>query len=596
MAKVTSLGLTNFKSVGSKKQTITLAPLTLLFGPNSAGKSTILQALIYLNEIINNRNNNPDRTELGGDWLDLGGFENVVHCHNLNESIEFEVGLELDSDDLLDYRSPLEIQEFEDRGLPDASEFYADLKIATIRIKLRWSHSLNKVVVERYEIDLNGYPVASLQSSMDGRQVSIESLVMGGDMFRLSFGYLYDEASFYSFFGELLSNSILEQQGKRPYINYNIDKLEALLGDTIAHNRVHLLQLKDELTHRTRKRSLDLAEKVNKLLDDQGYKFIGLQKQNDALPIFESGLQVTQMIWRDSDDHDDDLEMRKCLAQNLLNSAICGPLQCLSDWLKKMVYIGPLRDLPPRNIVPQMTIDRSRWAKGLAAWEVIPKATKKQLALVNHWLGEDRLRTGYQVQAKKYRELCKDSNVWDLFNEEMDSTLLDDIKSELKSLPQKIRVTLKEQRTGIEVMPQDVGVGISQLFPVVALAVLRKTGLAAIEQPELHIHPRLQVELADLFINAVNQNNVMFLLETHSEHLLLRLLRRIRENGEEEVKLDQLGFELPKMKLKPEDVAVHYVEPTSAGTKFRQLRVDEDGDFLDRWPQGFFVERREELM
>lgn len=75
----TSLTLKNFKAIGNDPQPIELAPITLLFGPNSAGKSTILQAFIYLKEVLHNRNLDPDKTIMGGDWLDLGGFQNLIH-------------------------------------------------------------------------------------------------------------------------------------------------------------------------------------------------------------------------------------------------------------------------------------------------------------------------------------------------------------------------------------------------------------------------------------------------------------------------------------------------------------------------------------
>ncbi len=50
-----------------------------------------------------------------------------------------------------------------------------------------------------------------------------------------------------------------------------------------------------------------------------------------------------------------------------------------------------------------------------------------------------------------------------------------------------------------------------------------------------------------------------------------------------------------KNHVKPTDLAVHYVEASEKGTKFTKLRVSDDGDFLDEWPDGFFEERDDEL-
>ncbi|MCK5680857.1 DUF3696 domain-containing protein, partial [bacterium] len=75
--------------------------------------------------------------------------------------------------------------------------------------------------------------------------------------------------------------------------------------------------------------------------------------------------------------------------------------------------------------------------------------------------------------------------------------------------------------------------------------------------------------------------------ETHSEHLLLRLLRRIREASEQENPVEQT--------FTPDDLSIYFIESGEKGVSCQSIRVDEDGDFIDRWPKGFFNERVEEL-
>ena len=86
--------------------------------------------------------------------------------------------------------------------------------------------------------------------------------------------------------------------------------------------------------------------------------------------------------------------------------------------------------------------------------------------------------------------------------------------------------------------------------------------------------------------NAADSNRTM-LIETHSEHLLLRLLRRVHETSSTRVKTNH--------KLTPDDLSVVYVRPTPAGVKFIPLTVTDDGDFGEPWPEGFFEERDSEL-
>jgi len=110
-----------------------------------------------------------------------------------------------------------------------------------------------------------------------------------------------------------------------------------------------------------------------------------------------------------------------------------------------------------------------------------------------------------------------------------------------------------------------------------------------IEQPELHAHPKLQAELADVLIESAlsphHENS--FLLETHSEHLILRLLRRIRSKKPV----------FSEKRLNPKDLCVLYVGPDGGGpTKVVRFEVDENGDFDRPWPGGFFEERLPELL
>ncbi|MCP4304801.1 MAG: AAA family ATPase [bacterium] len=100
-----------------------------------------------------------------------------------------------------------------------------------------------------------------------------------------------------------------------------------------------------------------------------------------------------------------------------------------------------------------------------------------------------------------------------------------------------------------------------------------------VEQPEVHLHPALQARLADMFVSLALKGRSQFILETHSEHLILRIQRWVRRGD-----------------LSPDMVSVVHVGRNTLGeTTVRQLRLSESGDFLDEWPDGFFEERFEEI-
>jgi predicted ATPase len=141
--------------------------------------------------------------------------------------------------------------------------------------------------------------------------------------------------------------------------------------------------------------------------------------------------------------------------------------------------------------------------------------------------------------------------------------------------------------------------------------------MVAIEQPELHCHPALQMGLADALVAGTCLYDDMweeaqripriFIVETHSEHMLLRFLRRVREplvihprhlkTPEEE---DTAGHSDILWQLDPSedagDLAVNILERHESGTIVRRLKVDADGEFTEPWPEGFFDERLGELI
>ena len=117
-------------------------------------------------------------------------------------------------------------------------------------------------------------------------------------------------------------------------------------------------------------------------------------------------------------------------------------------------------------------------------------------------------------------------------------------------------------------------------MPILVQCLVTQDGLILVEQPEVHLHPRLQSAVGDLFVDTVNAGRAQLLVETHSEHLVLRLLRRVREGV-----------------LAPEDLAILYVDLDDEGAAFvRRLEVDHDGDLVDGWPGGFFDERLVEVL
>ena len=124
-----------------------------------------------------------------------------------------------------------------------------------------------------------------------------------------------------------------------------------------------------------------------------------------------------------------------------------------------------------------------------------------------------------------------------------------------------------------------VGVGVSQVLPILVTSLLAERDTTLIfEQPELHLHPKVQTRLAEFFLS-ITQLGKQCVLETHSEYLINRIRFRIAAADEQNPWV--------------EAVRVYFVERTIEGSMFREVQINEYGAVLD-WPEGFFDQSQEE--
>lgn len=138
------------------------------------------------------------------------------------------------------------------------------------------------------------------------------------------------------------------------------------------------------------------------------------------------------------------------------------------------------------------------------------------------------------------------------------------------------QIVVKQNALDLDIT--DVGFGVSQVLPVIIQGFLSKEkSITLIEQPEIHLHPTMQADLADLFIDIVsgknkNHDNKFLIIETHSEYLLKRLRRRISEG-----------------KISNDEVAIYCVEHSSENkcAVIRNLEISQKGGF--DWPRDFYT-------
>ena len=243
------------------------------------------------------------------------------------------------------------------------------------------------------------------------------------------------------------------------------------------------------------------------------------------------------------------------LRASYMNGERLSDLQlAFETMLGRLYYLGPLRERPRRQYAyagttPSDVGSRGEWVvdallaarqqdRKFSRGQGVPRYTfEEQIA---YWLKELGLIASFRVAP-----VAPDSNLY--------------------------QVLVRQSEGGSEVALTDVGFGVSQVLPVLTLLYyVPKGSTVLLEHPEIHLHPRVQSGLADVIIHASKTRRVQVLIESHSEHLLRRLQRRIAEET-----------------LKADDVALYFVTVREGRSVCETLDVDEYGN-IRNWPPEFF--------
>lgn len=236
--------------------------------------------------------------------------------------------------------------------------------------------------------------------------------------------------------------------------------------------------------------------------------------------------------------------------------------------LSSLCYLGPLREHPHRTYRWSGNTPEDVGARGEAAIACILAASE----------AGRRLNRGYKKNTQPFQEFIAswlvDLGIIESFNVHSTTPSRKDYEVRVKT------------RGGLtEVALPDVGFGVSQVLPALVQAFYCPEGSTVwMEQPEIHLHPQVQAELADLFISAIHAyeegrpRGVQLIIETHSEHLLNRLQRRIAEEI-----------------VKPEDVAIYFARPTIEGAELEEVAVNLYGD-ITNWPENFFSDEMSDIV
>ena len=228
-----------------------------------------------------------------------------------------------------------------------------------------------------------------------------------------------------------------------------------------------------------------------------------------------------------------------------------GP--ALLSELAKIIYLGPVRRLAQRDYV---------WAGRMPA-HIGDDGAKAFDALIASGVASEQAGSGKRHDPQDLR-LFEETAQW---LKAMD--LADGLS--VRSLGGSARYELRIHTQGEAVNIKDVGVGVSQVVPVIVAALFAESGhIVIVEEPESHLHPLAQSQLAELFAHVSREKGVQFIVETHSEHLFRRMQTLMAQG-----------------KLSSEDCAMYFVEREGKHAKLVTLEADASGR-IHNWPPKFF--------
>lgn len=540
----------NFKAFGPE-QRIPIRPITLIYGPNSAGKSSILHALAMLSRFSKTGVSNTKEISLTGNTIPIGDFEDYLHENSNDKKITF--GWESERNRNLTIGEKITIARSPNSKTTIKSEYKDDVTV------------YGNCRIMSWHLEENGKNV--FQVTYDPKTFNY-TINQKSELVKRAFKLAIFE----------LKKS-LEEYAKSDFLSNS--EIKSLIQNVLIELE------KGKLSKNIEREFHDLLQKCRVSQDSHDLEFLFALPETEKICNIEWGYWNNTISTEVKLDFDIPIDLESYIRSQVAKKGGQASVEILQAYIhacrprcdfNQTVYFGKFRQSIGKEEIftsKQLLETKGPWdsvyTKGWCFGET-------GISNLNEWL----------QQTKR-----PDLN----FELRLNEFLPDADDTDYDTKYYTIRLHDKKRKTNVAF--DSVGSGIGQIFPVLLAGFNDMHTCIVVEQPELHLHPALQSEIADAFVICslgIDENlgpdyqfYNRFVLETHSEHILLRLMRRMREttNG-------SLPSHIPK--LTPHDVAVLYVEPRGKHSVVRELRINEQGELIDDWPGGFFEEGLRELL
>ena len=552
---IQKISFQNYKAF--EKGEIKLKPITILLGANSVGKSSIINLLLMLQQTANSTNYKSA--------VSMGECENIFRNKVTKNNI------------IVDF-------EFKDEGLKELlkKDLFNDFIGQLFQPIEFLSRFPEETVKKDIEIEINQF--------INKRREIDDRIYHSKDMFLKLFTAI-----------ETLNTNIYKNRKQSDIIRYYSKRNEVSLN-----NKKNIEQLYDFLIEMKKNIKNDMFSLSFELC------FVNSNKKEDVLKIHRMSLKQKektilniQFTLNKNNSAYDSID----ITSDFVNGQEILDIKAKNEFLRLISYDSTIFSWSPRvnrnrdfffrnfddsdnSIITHiisliigysMSAVKSQFTRELINHVSPLRAHPKRYyfldkANINTVL--DTLDGNSLTEVLKENETVKNRvNTWlNTFGLQVDVSTLQDVIHKLK---------IHQYTLDLDIT--DVGFGISQILPVIVQGFLSFDGsLTMIEQPEIHLHPKMQADLADLFIDVVMgvapQKTLLkkqqpipkkyLLVETHSEYLLRRLRRRISEG-----------------KISAEDVAIYFITPpkdNNSSSEIQEKEISEDGNF--EWPQDFYAD------
>lgn len=532
---LSSMTIANFKGFSGTHE-MPFGKLTLIFGPNSAGKSSIIHSLALMKQSMEGNSNRVSSLVTRGDTVDLGTFETLIHQHDSGKTLEIGCDLELS-----DAIKSNEVKKKHFRYIVSfLSQKSGGRNIIT---------NISSIKLEQ---------ITSTQNEHANR------CILDRSAHKLK-----------EFGNDVVVFKIRDRESAEFLLNL-IEHLEPPFGGNSPINQVagELVKLSNQAARTLWEENFSKRRNRKKsgVLHKYGTDNVGdLQR----LQFFARGPLLPESIYLLDDGAElpsPEVYATMTKNANLIENLFREAAMEFRAKFRAVSYLGPLRQYPERYYAVTGAEKNTVGPRGENTPHTMHRLEDKIINPLNLWLER------FDIEYKISTEYFGNPYIGDL-----------------------LTLKLKNEKSNLSLSVLDVGFGVSQLLPILVEGLVAKRKTICVEQPEIHLHPKLQAKLAEFFCitsglivekngkkqksaKKTSDDNVQWIVETHSEVILRKIQHLVKQQKASGNTIAQ-GL-----------IKILYVRSVEGvGNVVDELRIDENGDLIDKWPIGFFDEALQEL-